>query len=183
MKRIRPLAASSIHCLLPVVVVALALCSAHSAASAVETPSDATPTSTGSLAIKPHNAANRDDLPPKPGGFSPATLIGSLALVIGLFLAVLWLLRRASPHGGRVLPTEAFESLGRAPLAHRHLAHLLRFGNKLLLVSTNAENVEVLAEITDPAEVERLTELCRRPRSDAGRAAVAPAKGSAKGEA
>jgi len=54
--------------------------------------------------------------------------------------------------------------LGRAPLANRQQAHLLRCGNKLLLVSAGTAGTEPLTEITDPAEVERLTELCRRAR-------------------
>jgi hypothetical protein len=62
------------------------------------------------------------------------------------------------------LPVEAFEVLGRAPLGFRQHAMMLRCGNKLLLISTGMAGTESLAEITDPAEVERLTELCRQAR-------------------
>ena len=71
------------------------------------------------------------------------------------------------PQGRGILPAEAFEVLGRSPLANRQQAQLLRCGNKLLLVCVGAAGAETLTEITDPAEVERLVETCRRGRSGA----------------
>ena len=61
--------------------------------------------------------------------------------MLGIFFLVVWLLRRASPRGPAALPGEAFEVLGRAPLANRQQAHLLRCGNKLLLVSRHADRL------------------------------------------
>jgi len=95
---------------------------------------------------------------------SIVTVVGSLVLVLGVFLAVAWVFRRMLPPGAGPLPPEVFEVLGRAPLANRQQAHLLRCGNKLLLVSAGAAGVSPLAEITDPAEVDRLTNLCRQSR-------------------
>ena len=112
---------------------------------------------------KSHNATNRDGVH-KENGVSFTAVFGSLLLVLGVFLALVWVLRRASPQGAALLPPEAFEVLGRAPLANRQQAHLLRCGNKLLLVSASTTGTEPLTEITDPAEVERLTELCRRAK-------------------
>lgn len=150
------------------VLVASACTSAYSAGESPETPS-------ASIKLKEKQSpAGRDEQPNKPDGLSAVKLFGSLALVIGLFLLAVWLLRRAAPRGAKPLPTEVFESLGRAPLAFRNQAHLLRLGNKLLLVSASVGGVEPLAEITDPAEVERLTELCRLSR-----ASVAASKGAA----
>jgi flagellar biogenesis protein FliO len=93
------------------------------------------------------------------------TVGGSLAAVIGVFLLLAWMMRKASPHGGATLPLEAFEVLGRASLFQRQQVQLLRLGSKLLLVSATASGVETLAEISDPAEVERLLDLCRPNRS------------------
>jgi flagellar biogenesis protein FliO len=108
----------------------------------------------------------------KPDGTpSLVAVFGSLALVLGIFFALVWMLRRASPGAG-VLPAEVFEVLGRAPLANRQQAHLLRCGNKLLLVSTGAAGTEPLTEITDPSEVERLTNLCRESRPAAATTAL-----------
>lgn len=98
-----------------------------------------------------------------PGGLSSlVTIVGSLALVIGLFLIVAFLMRRATPTANLPLPDEVVEVLGRAPLANRQQVHLLRCGNKLLLVCVTPNGTETLTEITDPAEVDRLAALCRK---------------------
>jgi flagellar biogenesis protein FliO len=95
---------------------------------------------------------------------SPITLLGSLALVLGIFFLIVWFLRKTSPNAFGALPPEAFEVLGRAPLAFRQQAMMLRCGNKVLLISTGMAGTKRLTEITDSAEVERLTELCRRAK-------------------
>jgi len=100
--------------------------------------------------------------------------IGSLLLVLGLFLAAAWLIRRSSPRAYRMLPAEVFEVLGRAPLANRQQAHLVRCGDKLLLIAASVSGVEPLMEITDRAEVERLTELCRKSRPQQPAASLGP---------
>ncbi|MBN2292620.1 MAG: flagellar biosynthetic protein FliO, partial [Pirellulales bacterium] len=98
-----------------------------------------------------------------PGGMSSlVTIVGSLALVIGLFLIVAFLMRRNTPTANMPLPDEVIEILGRAPLANRQQVHLVRCGNKLLLVCVTPNGTETLTEITDPAEVDRLAALCRR---------------------
>jgi len=91
---------------------------------------------------------------------SLATLVGSLGVVLGLFLVVVWVMRRGMPKHSTMLPREALEVLGRAPLAGRQHVHLVRLGNKLLLVSISPAGVETLSEITDPVEVDRLTGIC-----------------------
>jgi flagellar biogenesis protein FliO len=90
------------------------------------------------------------------------TLAGSLGVVLGIFLLIAWLMRRAAPQGLKRLPNEAFEVLGRAPLAGRQNVHLVRCGTKLLLVSITPAGTETLTEITDPQEVDRLAGLCRQ---------------------
>jgi flagellar biogenesis protein FliO len=94
-------------------------------------------------------------------------MASGLAIVLGLFLAAAWALRRAAPKSATVLPGEVVEVLGRAPLAGRQQMHLLRCGKKLLLVSVTPTGAETLTEVTDPLEVDRLCGLCRQahPRS------------------
>jgi flagellar protein FliO/FliZ len=124
-----------------------------------------------SPAITLRNPANRLEPGKKPdAGPSILTLVGSLALVLGVFLGLAWAFRRMMPPGAGPLPPEVFEVLGRAPLANRQQAHLLRCGNKLLLVSAGAAGVSPLAEITDTAEVDRLTNLCQQSRPAAATA-------------
>jgi len=60
----------------------------------------------------------------------------------------------------RRLPGEVVETLGRVPLAGRQQMHLLRFGNKLLLVCVSPTGVDTLGEITDPSEIDRVAALC-----------------------
>lgn len=85
----------------------------------------------------------------------------SLGIVVGLFLLVVWSVRRGMPKTPMRLPREAVEILGRAPLVGRQQVHLVRCGNKVLLLSVSATSVETLTEITDPEEVDRLAEICQ----------------------
>lgn len=123
--------------------------------------------------LSKHSAASRAKDPAARGGESSrmgvpslATVLGSLAIVLGLFLLFAWTMRKASGPAGAALPKEVFEVLGRAPLASRQQVHLLRCGNKLLLVSSSAAGIETLTEVTDPAEVDRLAGLCQQSRPD-----------------
>jgi flagellar biogenesis protein FliO len=88
------------------------------------------------------------------------SVVVSLAVVLGLFFAIAWLMRRGMPNSARRLPGEVVEVLGRTPLAGRQQMHLLRFGNKLLLVCASATGVDTIGEITDPLEIDRLAGLC-----------------------
>lgn len=108
-------------------------------------------------------ATNRDALPfAIPRIESLTTAAAGLAIVIGLFLLCMWLLRRSGPKPTTPLPKEAVAVLGRVPLAARHFAHLLQVGNKLVLVSVTPDGVDPITEITEPAEVDRLLGLCMR---------------------
>ncbi len=114
------------------------------------------------LPLKPHDATGDATPNKRPGSLSSfLTVGGSLAVVLGIFFGIVWLLRRASPGRVALLPSEAYEILGRAPLANHHQAHLIRCGNKLLLICVTAAGAETLTEITDSAEVERMSALCR----------------------
>lgn len=131
------------------------------------------PSASPSPLLTPRASAADAESSKQPGGLRSAlTVVGSLAVVLGVFFLIVWVLRRASPAILGSLPAEAFETLGRAPLAHHQQAHLLRYGNKLLLVSVSAAGATTLSEITDPAEVDRLTNLCRQTRPSSPAAAL-----------
>jgi flagellar biogenesis protein FliO len=113
--------------------------------------------------LTPSNKIDSQDSSKKPSGLpSMAAVFGCLGMVLGIFLLIAWMIRRAAPQGLTRLPNEAFEVLGRAPLAGRQNVHLLRCGNKLLLVSITPTGTETLTEIIDPQEVDRLAGLCRQ---------------------
>ena len=99
---------------------------------------------------------------------------GSLALVLVLFFALVAVLRRGMPAQGGKLPAAVLEVLGQATLAGKQQLHLLRCGDKLLLCCTTATGVQTLTEICEPAEVERLSALCRG--GEKRRARTAPPK-------
>src|SRR5262245_44494251 len=114
---------------------------------------------TDSDAPRPLPPANRDSLSQKSD--SPRALgaivsvVGSLAVVVGLFLLLTWLMRRGMPTSSARLPDEVVSVLGRAPLGGRQHVHVVRFGNKLLLVCASTNGFDKLAEITEQEEVQR----------------------------
>jgi flagellar biogenesis protein FliO len=89
-------------------------------------------------------------------------MFGSLAIVLALFFGLVWLLRRGMPKATRVVPSEVVEVLGRAALAGRQQMQVVRFGNKVLLISVTPAGAETLSEITEPAEVDRLSGICQQ---------------------
>ena len=96
-------------------------------------------------------------------GFGPViTMFASLFLVITTFLIFALLFKKVSPKGTRPLSKELFENLGRAPLTQKFQLHLLRLGNRLILVSVTPDGVQPITEISDPDEVVQLLGLCRR---------------------
>lgn len=94
-------------------------------------------------------------------GPSWLSIFTSLAAVVALFLGATYVLRKSLPAAATVLPKEVVEVLGRTPLGGRQSAHLIRLGNKLLLVNVTTSGAETLTEVTDPLEVDRLAGLCR----------------------
>jgi flagellar biogenesis protein FliO len=110
--------------------------------------------------LAPRGRAASGEASIAPGG-PLLTTLGSLAVVLCLFFAVAWIMRRGTPHALAMLPGEVVEILGRAALPGRHQMHLVRCGQKLLLVAVSTTGADTLTEITDPAEVDRLCGLCR----------------------
>jgi flagellar biogenesis protein FliO len=109
-----------------------------------------------SIPLSPETSQSRSlwhnvDLPPWLSG------AGSLGIVLGLFLLMALVVRRGMPKNLPVLPREAVEVLGRAPLFGREQVYLIRCANKVVLVAASAGKLETLTEVTDPAEVDRLS--------------------------
>jgi flagellar biogenesis protein FliO len=126
------------------------------------------------LRLAPRATSHDSNLarPPAPTTLSARGSVGgSLAVVLGLFLTIVWFSRKLSPPGQAPLPKEAVELLGRAPLGARQQMQLVRLGNKLVLLAVTATGAESLAEVTEPTEVERLTALCRRGQPGSSSAA------------
>lgn len=112
----------------------------------------------------PRQRTGRELIEPRMPGRSTSmsTVVGSLAVVLGMFFVLAWFLRRTMPQAMTRLPGEVVEQLGRTPLGGKQNMHLVRVGSKLLLVVVTPFGAETLTEITDVDEVDRLTALCRR---------------------
>lgn len=95
------------------------------------------------------------------------TVAASLAVVLALFFVVAWMMKKSLPKSAGLLPREVVQVLGRTQLAGRQFVHLVRCGNKLLLVNVTPSGAETLTEIVDPVEVDRISGLCaqRNPHS------------------
>jgi len=111
------------------------------------------------------SAQRREGVPaPLDPARSLTTIGGGLAVVIGLFLVAAWWWRKRIPQAIMPLPGGVLEVLGRSSLGNKHRLHLVRLGNKLLLISTTGDCIETLSEIDDPDEVTRLIGLCLQSR-------------------
>lgn len=92
---------------------------------------------------------------------SMTTVFGSLGIVLGLFFLFVWFSKKNAPRSSGGLPREAVEVLGRVPSGSKQHMELVRLGNKLVLLSVTPGATTPLAEVTEPADVERLSALCR----------------------
>jgi flagellar biogenesis protein FliO len=133
---------------------------------AVDTRSSSPSGRNGPISLPPTSRTGRASTPSaelsKSGWRGVATLGGSLAVVLGLFFVVAWVMRRTASGTPALLPSEVVEVLGRAALAGRQQVHLIRLGAKLVLVSVSPTGIETLSEVTEADEVQRLVGLCRR---------------------
>ncbi len=120
----------------------------------------------------PSNAEQQGKARPMSAASSLFTGLASLAVVLGMFFAVAWAMRRGMPAGAAALPKQAVEVLGRTALAGRQYAHLVRCGNKILLVYLAPGVAKTLTEITYPAEVDRLAGLCRQDQPTSANASL-----------
>lgn len=122
------------------------------------------------LAPRGKSAAHHASSSPPTAGRAIATVVSSLAVVVGLLGVVAWLARRFHPTP-QSLPSELYQHLGTTTLGGRQSIHVMRFGAKLLLVVAGPTGLQPLAELTDADDVERLTALCR-PKSSSTIAAT-----------
>jgi len=125
------------------------------------------PTGDAALPLRPLPVGSAEGRVRQPAaGAAVSKVVTSLAVVLGLFVLGMLLLRKAHARGGATLPGEVVQTLGRAPLSGRQEMHLVRVGNKLLLLSVTPTGAETLTEITEPEEIDRLAGICRQNHPD-----------------
>ena len=79
---------------------------------------------------------------------------------MGLFGALVWVLRRSGGGGLSNVSKDTLQVLGRTPLAPRQNIVLVRCGRRVLVLAVGGTNTSTLAEITDPDEINELLAGC-----------------------
>lgn len=74
------------------------------------------------------------------------TSIASLALVIGILLAVLWWLRRLAPRAGAGRHIQVIESVALGP---GQSLHLVKLAGRGLLVAANRDRCDLICELDE----------------------------------
>lgn len=94
------------------------------------------------------------------GGADIKKIFGGLAVVIGGYLGLVWLLRMINPASSGAIPRTVLEVVGNAPLNSKQNLQLIRLGSKLLLVIHGPDGAQPIGEVNDPSEVEELLAMC-----------------------
>jgi hypothetical protein len=92
-------------------------------------------------------------------------MLGSLALVVGGYLALVVVLRKLGGGSQRGIPAEVVSVLGNLPYGHKQNLRLVRLGSKLVLLLNGPEGTHPIGEITNPDEVDYLVSLCKGKRA------------------
>jgi flagellar biosynthetic protein FliO len=87
--------------------------------------------------------------------------MGGLAIVLCVVGGLAWLARKHLPTAARGLPGAAFEVLGRRTIEPRAAVHLVRCGNRILLLGSTPAGLTALTEFSDPEEVDHIAGICR----------------------
>ncbi|MEC7564057.1 MAG: flagellar biosynthetic protein FliO [Planctomycetota bacterium] len=96
----------------------------------------------------PSNVANLNQ--------STIRVISALAVVVGIFLIFVWFMKRIHGKTSPSVSGESLELLGQTRINKIHCLHLIRLGQRVLLVSISDQSVTCLSEIHDPVEVAEL---------------------------
>lgn len=94
---------------------------------------------------------------------APLMTVGSsLAIVLGLFAALVWVSRKASKNsiGSRELPDDALRILGKKSLGTSGSIALVRCGPSLLIVGIHSSGMQRLGEITSDEDVRNIEAIC-----------------------
>jgi flagellar biogenesis protein FliO len=108
--------------------------------------------------------AATSDSPTPIASKAPLVTVGSsLAIVLGLFAALVWVSRKASKNsvGNREIPDDAMRILGKKSLGTSGSIALVRCGHSLLIVGVHTSGMQRLGEISDIDEVRHIEALCR----------------------
>lgn len=120
----------------------------------------------GFPAFHPQTQSDATDSPetdsgPQLGATPLITVTSSLAVVLGLFAALVWATRK---YGGKSLggslPGDLVELLGTRALDARTKVQLIRVGGRVIIAAQTSAGLQSLGEITDASEVNEVLAAC-----------------------
>ena len=83
-------------------------------------------------------------------------MVASLAAVVALVAAAVWALKRFAPKTIRMYSSENLRVVSRTHLGPKQTLAIVKAPGRILIVGATQEAISLLAEITDPAEMERV---------------------------
>ncbi|MBT5123844.1 MAG: FliO/MopB family protein [Planctomycetaceae bacterium] len=89
---------------------------------------------------------------------SATRMVGALTVVLGAFMVLLWITKKIQGPSQAMMSQQTLELLGQKQINKIHSLHLIRLGQRILLISASDSSVTCLAEINDPVEVAQLLE-------------------------
>lgn len=128
-----------------------------------ERPADTTPPRSGTgLPLTPYTSGDHSSHRLSKTTLPIVTISSSLAVVLGLFAAFVWIAKKAnrSTPGNHSLSDEAVCVLGQKSLGNGGSISLIRCGSRVLVCGITATGMHPLASIEDEAEVRQLEALC-----------------------
>jgi len=88
----------------------------------------------------------------------------ALGIALTLFFGSVLIVKRIWPNvAKKKLPSNVLEVIATTELLPRQQWMLLRFGSKLILVCQQQSQTNLIAEVTDEAEIQRLLSQCEKP--------------------
>lgn len=101
---------------------------------------------------------------------SATRMVAALAVVLGAFMVLLWVTKKIQGPSQSIMSKQTLEVLGQKQINKIHSLHLIRLGQRILLISASDSSVTCLSEINDPVEVAQLLET----NSQAGESSELP---------
>ena len=87
---------------------------------------------------------------------SATRMVAALAVVLGAFMVLLWVTKKIQGPSKSIMSKQTLEVLGQKQINKTHSLHLIRLGQRILLISASDSSVTCLSEINDPVEVAQL---------------------------
>jgi flagellar biogenesis protein FliO len=107
-------------------------------------------------ALPPPKAARKERPTGGTAAGRPVWIAGRLGWVLAAFCGLMLVQRWLGPRAGGSLPAGMVQVCGKVPLDAKQSLHLVRIGQRLLVLLESPRGMQRLAEITDPSEVRRL---------------------------